>query len=171
MYDYRPPRQNAKARYLVLGLFVAALVALFGSQFVPKFPFLLQVVGLSLFIPVIQLSTRYVFTSYLYRLHTHEQGDTDLEIYAYRGGARMQLVCRVGLSEITAAAPLTEANKKPPRRMRRYNYCMDISPRDALVLSITNGDGDCELLLCPDHVLREAFASHTEKAEEQGDGK
>ena len=159
MYDYRPPRQNATARIAVLCLLAASAVAFFGSVHVPKYPSILQALGIALFIPIIQLTTRYLFTSYLYRVHPYEDGSTDLEIYAYRGGARMQLVCRIGLSEITAAAPLSDANKKPPHRKRRYNYCMDIGPADALVLSVTNADGDCELLLCPDATLRELLTN------------
>ena len=55
--------------------------------------------------------------------------------------------------EITAAVPLTEANRKPPRGMRRYNYCPDMRPTEALVLSITNADGDCEVMLSPDEKM------------------
>ena len=39
---------------------------------------------------------------------------------------------------------LSEENKKPPQNLRRYNYCPDIRPQNALVLSITNRDGDCD---------------------------
>jgi len=143
----------------LLGLIAAAAVALIGAGLVPKYPVILQVIGIALFIPIIQVSTRYVFTSYLYRLRPYDDGSTDLEIFAYRGGARMQLVCRIGLTEITAATPLTDSNKKPPHGLRRYNYCMDIGPRDALVLSITNGDGDCEILLVPDKSLTDALTA------------
>ncbi|MBQ3483382.1 MAG: hypothetical protein IJA78_04315 [Clostridia bacterium] len=159
MYDHRPQRQNATAKLAVLALLAAAAIALFGSTLTPKYPAILQAIGIALLIPIIQLSTRYLFTSYLYRLRPYDDGSTDLEIYSYRGGARMQLVCRVGLEEITALTPLTAANKKPPHGLRRYNYCMDIGPRDAQVLSVTNGDGDCEILLVPDKTLCDALAA------------
>lgn len=159
MYDHRPSRQNATARIVVLALFAAVAISLFGSTLVSKYPAILQAIGIALLIPIIQLSTRYIFTSYLYRLRPYDDGSTDLEIYSYRGGARMQLVCRVNLAEITAATPLTATNKKPPHGLRRYNYCMDIGPRDALVLSVTNGDGDCEILLVPDGTLADALTA------------
>ena len=69
----------------------------------------------------------------------------------------MQLVCRVGLAEITAAAPLADANRRAPKGLRRYNYHPDMKPGVGIVLSITNGDGDCELLLSPDAYLREVL--------------
>ena len=154
MYDYRPPHRNAIARLLALGLFLLAIATFVTASFVqPPFVIICQSLGLVLMVPTIQILTRYVVNRYLYRLCTYEDGNTDIEVYSYRGGARMQLVCRVGLEEITATAPLTDANRKPPNGLRRYNYAPDIRPVDALVLSVSNGDGDCEVLLCPDEKL------------------
>lgn len=150
MYDYKPPRRNATAKILCLLLFAASAVAFVGSAFVPAYPIILQSLGLLLLVPFIQIFGRYLVLRYLYRVRPYEDGSADLEIYTYRGGDRMQLVCRVALSEITAAVPLTRENKKPPHGVRRYNYCPDIGPTGALVLSVTNGDGDCEILLSPD---------------------
>ena len=155
MYDYRPPRQNAIARWLVVGLLILSVASFAVSAFVPALAIIPQTIGLLLLLPTIQIVTRYIVTQYLYRLCPYEDGNTDLEIYAYRGGTRMQLVCRVGLEEITAANELSATNRKPPSGMRRYNYAPDIRPAKALVLSITNSDGDCEILLCPDERLTE----------------
>lgn len=153
MYDYRPPRQNAVARLLTLLLIALAAASFVTSAFVPSLAVIPQTIGLVLLIPAIQLMTRYIATRYLYRIRPYDDGNTDLEIYAYRGGAHMQLVCRVGLEEITAATPLSAQNAKPPHGIRRYNYSPDIRPQSALVLSITNSDGDCEVLLCPDETM------------------
>ena len=135
---------------MILWLFLAAAGCFIASSFLPEFPFVLQCVGLLLLVPAIQLIARYCATRYLYRIATYEDGNVDLDVYAYRGGDKMQLVCRVGLEEITAVAALTKENRRPPRGMRRYGYSPDLFPREALVLSITNADGDCEVLLCPD---------------------
>ena len=43
--------------------------------------------------------------------------------------------------------------------MRRYNYCPDIRPEEALILSITNADGDCEIILCPDEKMTEILTA------------
>ncbi len=155
MYDCKPARKNATAKVLCVLLFMAAATAFAGSAFVPAYPFILQAVGLFLLVPFIQILARYVVLRYLYRVHPYEDGSADLEVYTYRGGDRMQLVCRVALSEITAAVPLTKENKKPPHGLRRYNYCPDIGPVGALVLSVTNGDGDCEILLTPDETMKD----------------
>ena len=157
MYDHRPIRTNANAKIAVLVCLAAAVIAFVGGSTVPKYPAILQCIGLCLLVPVIQITARYLILQYLYRLRTYDDGSADLEIYTYRGGARMQLVCRVGLAEITAAVPLTSENCRAPKGMRRYNYHPDLKPAEGLVLSITNGDGDCEILLAPDAYLREVL--------------
>jgi len=160
MYDYFPPRKNLIARLLVLlfiGLAIASFVA---SVFIPSpYKAIGQALGLLFLVPMIQIVTRYVIMRYLYRIAPYEDGNVDLEIYAYRGGSKMQLVCRVGLEEITATAPLSEQNRKPAAGMRRYNYCPDIRPEEALILSITNADGDCEIILCPDAKMTEILSA------------
>ena len=163
MYDYFPPHKNRIARMLVflfLGLAAASFVA---SAFIPSpYKTIGQALGLLFLVPMIQIVTRYVLIRYLYRIAPYEDGNVDLEIYSYRGGSKMQLVCRVGLEEITAAKPLSDENRKPAAGMRRYNYCPDIRPTDALVLSITNADGDCEVILCPDERMAEILQTpHT----------
>ena len=154
MYDYRPVRQNRIALFLVIAFFLIAAASITASAFLePPVRTILQVVGLIFAIPTLQIAARYLLTRYLYRLCPYEDGNTDIEVYAYRGGTKMQLVCRVGLEEITAARPLTDANRKAPKGLRRYNYAPDIRPAEGLVLSISNRDGDCEVLLCPDEYL------------------
>lgn len=156
MYDYIPPRQNLIARMLVFGFFGLAAASFVASAFIPSpYKAIGQALGLLFLVPMIQIVTRYVITRYLYRIAPYEDGNVDLEIYAYRGGGKMQLVCRVGLEEITATAPLTAENRNPEKRLRRYNYCPDIRPAQALILSITNADGDCEVILCPDEKMTE----------------
>lgn len=169
MYDYQPPRQNAIARLLTVTLIALAAASFVISAFVPTLAVIPQAVGLALLVPAIQIVTRYVVIRYLYRLCPYEDGNTDLEIYAYRGGARMQLVCRIGLEEITAAKPLSSENAKPPHGLRRYNYCPDMRPAHALVLSITNRDGDCEVILCPDEKMTELLQKPVNiQAEQEG---
>lgn len=153
MYEHKPKRTNYTAKLAVAFCFAAAAIAFVGASLVPRYPSILQCIGLCLLVPVIQITARYLVLQYLYRVRECEDGSVDFEIFAYRGGSRMQLVCRVGLSEIVSAAPLSGANKKAPHGIRRYNYHPDMGPREGLVLSITNGDGDCEILLSPDKGL------------------
>ena len=160
MYEYRTVRKNKIALFLVIAFFLIAAASIATSAFFePPVRTILQIVGLAFALPALQIAARYLLTRYLYRLCPYEDGNTDIEVYAYRGGTRMQLVCRVGLEEITAAKPLTEANRKPPQGLRRYNYAPDIRPAEGLVLSISNRDGDCEVLLCPDAYLTEVLST------------
>ena len=167
MYEYKPARSNATAKLAVLLCLAATAAAFVTSAQVPKYPSILQALGLCFLVPAIQITARYLILQYLYRVKQNEDGGVDLEVLTDRWGARMQLVCRVGLSEITAAAPLATANKKAPRGIRRYNYHPDMKPQGGLVLSITNGDGDCEILLSPDEGLCEILAArgHAQAAE------
>lgn len=164
IYEYRPPRGNGKARLATALLLLASLIAFAGAALLPAYPFILQCVGLCLLIPVIQITARYLVVQYLYRLREREDGTVDFEVFSYRGGARMQLVCRVALSEITAAKPLDAANRASPREMRRFTYHPDMRPDSGLVLSVTNYDGDCEILLAPDAYLTEVLMKSTKKA-------
>ena len=163
MYEYRPPRKNVIARLLALGLFLLSVAFFILSAQLSKLATLFQSLGLILLLPTVQILTRYLVLSHLYRLVPYESGEVDLEVYTYRGGDKMQLVARVGLEEITAVTPLTAANARAKRGMRRYNYAPDIRPQDAVVLSITNGDGDCEMLLCPDKRIRDILQSAVNK--------
>ena len=157
MYDYKVISGKPRAKTAVLLLLLLAVLLFVASGMLPHFRVLLQCLGLCAFFPCVQITARYLAQQYLYRLRSYDDGNVDFEIYTYRGGARMQLVCRVGLEEITAVTALGEANKKPPRGMRRYAYNPDMRPKSATVLSITNGDGDCEVLICPDEYLARVF--------------
>lgn len=163
-YDCRPARQNYGAHLVVLTLFALSGVS-FGLSATVSYPVLLQVLGLIFILPAIQLIARYLATRYLYRLRTYEDGKADLEIFVYRGGAKMQLVCCVGMEEITAIAPLTKENARAPKGRKRYNYAQDLRPRAALVLSVCNRDGACEVLFCPDKGMEKLLREHAAKSE------
>ncbi len=153
-YEYRPKRQSYHAHFAVLCFLLLSIATFVSSAFVTKLPAVLQAVGVALLLPAIQLVSKYLVVQYLYRVRMLEDGSVDLEVFLYRGGAKMQLVCCVGLAEITAAVPLCAENRRAPKGLKRYSYCMDLAPSDALVLSITNADGECEVLLCPDEHMR-----------------
>lgn len=153
MYECRPSRKSNRAKLLAAALLLLAVTAFAASSLVPQYPSIFQCVGLILLIPLIQITARYLILQYLYRVRMREDGVLDLEVFTYRGGARMQLVCRVGLDELTAVKPLDEENAKPQHGMRRYHYHPDMLPREGLVLSVANGDGACEILLAFDERL------------------
>ena len=153
MYECRPSRKSNRAKLLAAALLLLAVTAFAASSLVPQYPSILQCVGLILLIPLIQITARYLVLQYLYRVRMREDGVLDLEVFTYRGGARMQLVCRVGLDELTAVKVLCADNAKPTHGIRRYNYHPDMAPREGLVLSVANGDGTCEILLALDERL------------------
>ena len=166
-YDCRPARQNYGAHLITVTLFACASVSFVLSGVMGTFAILWQVLGLIFILPAIQLIARYMASRYLYRFRSFEDGQAELEIFAYRGGERMQLVCCIGMDEITAIAPLTRENARAKKGCKRYNYAQDLRPREATVLSISNRDGACEVLFCPDaallRLLAELVAPKSEK--------
>ncbi len=158
-YDFEPTRQNYLVHSVVLLLFLFSGASFGVSGFVPVAAVVWQILGLVLLLPAIQLIARYMASRYLYRLHTYEDGNVDLEIFLYRGGSKMQMVCCVGLDEITAAQPLSKENACAAKGIRRYGYARDLRPSKATVLSISNADGVCEILFCPDEYMLRAIGS------------
>ena len=161
-YEYRPVRQNYNAHFAVVGCLLLSVACFVASALLPSLAVIPQALGVAILIPAIQLVAKYLVVQYLYRVTVREDGRVDLEIFLYRGGAKMQLVCCVGLEEITAATALTKQNRRAPAGCRRYQYCMDLGPERALVLSITNTDGDCEVLLAPDERMCELLTPKKE---------
>lgn len=154
-YEYRPVRQNYNAHFAVLACLLLSGGCFVASAFMNALAVIPQSIGVAALIPAIQLVAKYLVVQYLYRVTIREDGGVDLEVFLYRGGAKMQLVCCVGLEEITAAVPLGPQNRKAAEGKKRYHYCMDLAPERALVLSITNYDGECEVLLAPDERMCE----------------
>ena len=152
-YEYRPPRGNYYAHLCTMMFFLLSGVCFAASGFLRELAVMWQSLGILLLLPAIRLVGKYMAAQYLYRVHTLEDGSVDLDVFLYRGGAKMQLVCRIGLDEITAALPLTRENRRAEKGIRRYSYCADLSPDRSLLLAVTNADGDCEVLLSYDETL------------------
>ena len=165
-YDCRPVRQNYGAHLLTLTLLALAGVSFALSGFA-AYPVLPQILGLIFVLPAVQLVARYLASRYLYRFRTYEDGQAELEIFVYRGGARMQLVCCIGMDEITAISPLTRENARAPKGCKRYNYAQDLRPREALVLRVSNRDGECEVLFCPDEGLSRLLSQRALTSDEK----
>lgn len=158
-YECRPPRGNYYAHLFVMLFFLLSGGCFATSGFIRELAVLWQSLGILLLFPAIRLIGKYMAAQYLYRVRTLEDGSVDLDVFLYRGGAKMQLVCRVGLDEITAVTPLTRENRRAPKGLRRYTYCADLAPARALVLSVTNADGECEVLLSHDEALATILSS------------
>ena len=94
-YEYKPKRQNYKANGVVFALVLLAIACLIVAGFVPTYGVLVQSLAIILFVPAIYMTGKYLITRYLYRVRTLEDGSVDLDVYAYRGGSKMQLVGRV----------------------------------------------------------------------------
>ena len=154
-YEVCPKRQNHKAHRLVILFFALAAGLLVLAGFMGRFAVLVQSLAILLLLGPIYLTGKFLNMRYLYRVSVKEDGSIDFDVFSYRGGTKMQLICRLYLWEITDVAELGEANKKPPKNIPRYAYCADMSPERALVLSVNNEDGACEVLISYDEKLAE----------------
>ena len=163
-YECKPKRRNHKAHGVVLALILVAVGCLIGAGFVPVYGVLVQTLAILLFVPAIYLAGKYLIMQYLYRIRVLEDGSVDLDIYAYRGGTKMQLVGRIGLVEITGVALLTKENRRPAKGLKRYSYCVDMAPDKAIVLSVSNEDGECEVLLSYDETLAQLLRDASNSA-------
>ena len=150
IYDCHPKKENNKAQWALLSLFLLSGASFAISGVTPLPPVAMQIVGLLFLLPGIQLLSRSLVSHYLYRLREREGGRVDLEVYVFRGGKRMQLVCRIGLSEIVGIAPLDRKKNGVAKGCKRYIYVPDLWPDHGTVLSVSNGDGECEVLIYPD---------------------
>ena len=160
-YECIPKRRNHKAHGSVLALILAAVLCLIGAGFMPAYAVLVQTLAILLFVPAIYLAGKFLLMRYLYSVRTLDDGSVDLDVYMYRGGTKMQLVGRMGLTEITNVALLGKENRKPAKGLKRYSYCVDMTPDKAIVLSICNEDGECEVLLSFDETLAELLRTQT----------
>lgn len=161
-YEVCPKRENHKAHYLVLLFFMLAAVLLVVAGFMNRFSVLVQSLAILLLLPAIYITGKFLIMRYLYRVNVNEDGSVDFDVFSYRGGTKMQLICRLYLWEITEVRELCEENRRPAKSVPRYAYCADMSPKRALVLSVNNEDGACEVLISYDEKLAELLKTKQE---------
>ena len=136
MNQYIPSQKNHRAKKTATAFFAASLL-LFGVSGFKVIPYrsVLQLVSFSLMTVAILLCVRYLFRSYCYRIEPCDDGVDFVVLELSRRGA--DTVCRLSMSALLSADPATReilAEKKKDRRIKIYNYCVDITPEDALLL-------------------------------------
>ena len=140
MKQYIPAAKTNRAKRLATAIFAASLVlfAVSGLKVVP-YHSILQLVSFALMTAAIMVCVRYLFRSYCYRIEQSEDGYEFTVHELSRQGA--QTVCRLSMSALLAVEPWTKelaSEKKSQKKLKIYNYCVDVAPADVLLLSFTD---------------------------------
>lgn len=139
-FQYIPAAQTNKAKRIATGVFAASLVvfALSSWKGIP-FRFAFQLVSCAMMTVAILVCVRYLFKSYGYRIEPSEQGYDFVVLEITRHGSCA--VCRLGMEALLSVEPWTPElakQKKAQKSLKIYNYCVDIAPSNAYLLSFSD---------------------------------
>ncbi len=140
MKQYIPIPQNNVAKKTATAMFVGALIifAISGWRALP-YRSALQMLSFALMTAAIMVSVRYLFRSYCYRVEACDDGYEFVVLELSKNLSHT--VCRLSMSALLSIEPWTkdlEKEKKKEKRLKIYNYCVDIAPSDALLLTFAD---------------------------------
>ena len=140
MKQYIPAAKNNRAKKTATAIFAASLV-LFAVSGIKAIPYhsVLQLVSFALMTAAIMVCVRYLFRSYCYRVEVCDDGYEFVVLELSKSGA--QTVCRLSMGALLSAERFTRelaAEKKAQKGLKIYNYCVDIAPTDALLLTFAD---------------------------------
>lgn len=159
MYQYQPKRENKIASILLL---VFALVSVFMigmSALMRSFTGIFQTAAvLSLAIEV-ALFVRYFRKTYVYRIqYFGTEDDAPDLIVSEVSGKDNVIVCRLSLGELDGIK--TRSDRKKVRAGKKYNYCVDIAPKNAVYLEFTDSGMPVTVILSPDEKMISVFEEY-----------
>ena len=102
------------------------------------------------------LAVRYLARRYIYTLEQMTDGRIDLAVQE-QNFLRQTTVCRISIDQICS---LSEAKKtKRPRGSRIYHYCADIRPKNAILLTVIESNGEtAHIRFTPDEAFRNTLS-------------
>lgn len=157
MYEYKVKRKNKAAAITIAFSFAVSAICLFGGRFSGSFRSVTEIVGLLAFFFAILIMGRYLLREYIYSVEKTENGEVDLTVVEVQG-KRRTTVCRIGLSEIKEILfedPVSRgAVRKRLKPMKRYDYCIDLSPSRSIHLLFSDGDRAVAVRLEPDERMK-----------------
>lgn len=152
MYEYAPKPRKRKEKLLVSVAAVLAAASYGCSAMGLPYPLVYQLVAVACLGTGILLAVRYLLRDYIYRIvscHGAEAPDLVVtEVYA----RRRTVVCRISLGDIVSVCPLSE-KPRGDRNRRCYCYTAERTPENGYLLSVCDGDGDYEVIICADESL------------------
>ena len=140
MKQYIPTPQNGRAKKIATTLFAASML-LFAVSGIRALPYrsVAQLFSFALITAAIMVCVRYLFRSYCYRIEPCEDGHELVILELSKRGTTT--VCRLSMAALLSVEPWSDElgkQKRTQKNLRIYNYCVDVSPTDAVLLSFAD---------------------------------
>ena len=140
MKQYIPTPQTGRAKKIATTLFAISMF-LFAVSGIRALPYrsVLQLFSFALITAAIMVCVRYLFRSYCYRIEACEDGYEFVILELSKRGTTT--VCRLSMAALLAVERWTDElskQKRAQKNIRIYNYCVDVSPSEALLLSFAD---------------------------------
>ncbi len=140
MNQYIPSPDTRRARRIATALFVASML-LFAVSGIRTLPYrsVPQLLSFALLTAAILVCVRYLFRGYCYRVTESEDGPELAVLEQSRKGS--VVVCRLSMAALLAVEPWTPElakQKRAQKNLKIYNYCVDIQPTNAYLLSFAD---------------------------------
>ena len=168
---YSPKRGNRNAFWASLILFIVAAICFLGSSVLP-YRALLQVVAIAGVTIGIQLTQKYLLTDYEYSFSTgtNDYGETQMVFNVVKiQGKRSTVMCNLGVNHrcrIVPAKPLKELEAVYGKINFRYDFCVDIKPKEAYTVILDFRDDKAALKIQCDAEFAKAFSEAIPKEDE-----
>ena len=167
MNQYIPTPQNQRAKRIATALFSASML-LFALSGIRALPYrsVPQLLSFALLTAAIAVCVRYLYRGYCYRIEASEDGAELVVLELSKRGSTA--VCRLSMTALLTIEPRTRERspkKRPPKNLKIYNYCIDVNPTDAYLLTFADSTYSpsetpiCILIQCNDEfrALLEGF--------------
>ena len=166
MYSYSPKTNKQREKIVCAALFAAG-IAIFLPTLHPQTPLpaLFQLVSLLLLTAAISVLIRYLMRNYTYAVQECDRGgDIPDFVITEQYGKRLTVVCRVSVTEVEAAMPVTEENRLQIKEMtkgkRVFSYISEINPRDLYLITVRMENETVYLKIVADKTLISVLMNH-----------
>ena len=158
IYKYSPKRSSPFAAAITATLYILSVVLFGCSVFGLKPASLLQLASVCALTFAVLLTTRYLFTSYVYAIE--ENGDFSV---TQTTGKKITTVCLISLDDI--AQIVDYSGRTPEKGIKINNYCADMFPAKAmlLILKKQSADGRVGIKFQPDAQMSAIITAHINK--------
>lgn len=169
MYQYQPKRENKIASVLLLAVAILSVAMVGISVSVSSFAGIFQFVAVLLLAAEVALFVRYFRKTYVYRIqYFGTESDVPDLVVSEVSGKDNVIVCRLSLNDLEGMK--TRSERKKVRAGKRYNYCVDIAPKNAVYLEFTDSGMPVTVIISPDDEMISVFEKylklHSEDTEE-----
>lgn len=159
MYQYQPKRENKIASVLLLAVAILSVAMVGISVSASSFAGLFQLAAVLLLAAEVALFVRYFGKTYVYRIQCFgTKNDVPDFIVSEVSGKNNIIVCRLSLNDLEGMK--TRSERKKVRAGKKYNYCVDIAPKNAVYLEFTDSGVPVTVIVSPDEKMISVFEKY-----------